>query len=446
MIKPVAVSVAGLDTGNGAGIEADLKTFEILGIHALLVLTAITSQNTLGIQDIFPVPQDKIKSQIIALKQDFKIRGVKVGMIYNREQFEIVNKELKEIEPFVVDPVIFAKDGTQLIRDLDDYKRLILKDSTVITPNVPEASMLSGIRIENINDMITAGKKIKETYNIRYVIIKGGHLTSHEYSFDILIGDSNIHLIGYKRLAQKNTHGTGSVFASTILSFLIKGYDIEDSFRNAKKLVYNAIVHGLEIGNGIGPIDPIVDLEKRAMKYKVMEEMIEVAEILTSLPNFYKLIPEVQSNIAHSIEPNYVDSLLDIATFKGRIVREWDNKVRIGLPPVFGKPTHTARLLYAIISKRINANSLINIRYDDRIIKILKDIGYDIVEVDRESEPPHGEGMTMQWIVEKVFSEYGKVPNVIFDKGAKGKEPMIRLWTSSINELIDTLAYISKNF
>lgn len=442
----MALSVAGIDTGNGAGAEADLKTLEILGIHGLIAITAITAQNTQGIKQILPIPAEFLKRQIETLREDFKIKGVKLGMIYDKSQFEVVSGLLKDIKPFVVDPVIYAKDGTQLIKDLDDYKRLIIKEATVVTPNAPEASLLSGINIKSIDDAIKAGMKIKEEYNVDSVIVKGGHLVG-EWSFDVLISSSNeIYQIGYPRINKKHTHGTGSVFASAILGYLIKGFDIRAAFLKSKELVYNAIRYGLEIGQGIGPIDPMVILEKKSMKYDVIQEMIEFSEFVNSLEKFYLLIPEVQSNLAHSINPNYVEGLEDIATFKGRIVREWDNKVRVGMPPIFGKPTHTARLLLSIISKGVNANTLINIRYDERIINILKTYGYEVVEINRELEPPHGEGKTMQWIVEKVYEEYGKnFPNVIYDKGAKGKEAMIRLWTSNIYEMMDILKSLCNN-
>lgn len=440
MKKETVLSVAGIDTGNGAGAEADLKTFEILGLHGLMVITAITAQNTQGIKGILPISSEFLRLEIATLKNDFEIKGVKVGMIYDKAQFEVVNELLKEVKPFVVDPVIYAKDGTQLIKDLDEYKRLIIRDSTVLTPNIPEASLVSGMSINSLEDAIKAGKKIKEEYNVDNVIIKGGHL-SGSWSFDVLISSSDeIYQIGYPRIPQRNTHGTGSVFASAVLGYLVKGFNIKDAFSRAKALVYNAIIHGLEIGKGIGPIDPIVDLEKKAMKYDVIQDMIKFSEFVTASEKFYLLVPEVQSNLAHSINPSYVEGLEDIATFKGRITRDWDNKVRVGLPPVFGKPTHTARLLFSIISKGIQADSVINIRYDERIIRLLRMYGYEVVEVNRELEPPHGEGKTMQWIVDKVYEEYGKkFPNVIYDKGAKGKEAMIRLWTKSINEMMETL-------
>lgn len=446
MIKPIALSIAGIDTGNGAGAETDIKVFEILGVHGVLVPTAITAQNTKGIKDILIIDKNFFEKQLITVLEDFNITSIKIGMIYNKDQFQIVNEQLKG-KTIVTDPVLFAKDGTQLIKDLDDYRKLILPISTVLTPNVIEASYFAQLKIETLEDMKKASKTIAQNYGIAYVIIKGGHMNG-KYSLDVLynsVKDSYI-IIGYERISQKNTHGTGSVFATALTAELSKGKKIEDAFKTARDLLQTSIEYGLEIGKGIGPIDPTIYLEKNSFKYKVIEDMNEFANFVERNSTFYKLIPEVQSNLAHSIPSAYVKDLNDIATFKNRIIKNWDNKVIVGFPIVFGKPTHTARLLYAIIKKGINATTLINIRFKEEIIKILKDYGLDIVEVERDKEPENAiEGKTMQWIVDYVYENLRKVPNVIFDRGMKGKEAMIRIWTGDMQTLIDVLDYICKN-
>ena len=207
----------------------------------------------------------------------------------------------------------------------------------------------------------------------------------------------------------------------------------------------SSIRYGLEIGRGIGPIDPVSPTLVKAMRYDVINEMEKFAETVEKWDGFYKLIPEVQSNLAHAIQPEYVKGLEDIAVFRDRIVRNWDNRVRVGLPVVFGKPTHTARLLLTILGYNNKARVLINIRFSDDAVRLLKEIGYEVIEVNRELEPSsHIEGKSMQWLVMFVHNTYGSIPNVIFDRGVKGKEAMIRLWTSSIDEMISTLKYLSE--
>jgi len=442
MKKQVALSVAGIDTGNGAGVETDIKVFELLGIHGILAVSAITVQNTLGIKEILPVSSEFLGSQISWLLTDFNVDSVKLGMLYNSGQFKVINDKLHEYR-IVTDPVIYAKDGTQLINDIDDYKKYIIKNTTILTPNAIEASILSGVRIENKKDQEIAAKKIHETYGVPYVIIKGGHIKD-DYSFDVLYDGNDFYEIGYKRINEKNTHGTGSVFASAIAAEIAKGNDIRDAVRVARDLLQGSIAYGLDIGKGIGPVDPFF-LLKEKMKYEVLEEMVKFGDFVANAQNFWKMIPEVQSNFAHSIDPKYVNSINDIATFRARIIKTWDNKVKVGFPAVFGNPTHTARLLFSIIAKGYDANSLINIKYDQKIISLLKEIGYEVIEVNRDLEPPHGENKTMQWIIDYISLNYGNVPKVISDKGTKGKEAMIRLWTNSLEEMENSLGYICKS-
>ncbi|AOL17087.1 bifunctional hydroxymethylpyrimidine kinase/phosphomethylpyrimidine kinase [Sulfolobus sp. A20] len=442
MIKPIGMSIAGLDTGNGAGGESDLRVFEVLGIHGIFAVTALTIQNTKGIKDIMIVDAKFLEKQIETLLEDFRVEGVKIGMIYNKEQFEVIRNTLKD-NFLVVDSVLYAKDGTQLIKDVEEYKKIILPIAKVLTPNAIEASYLSGMRIENEKDAISSCKKIRELYNIPYVVVKGGHINA-EYSFDVLCFDDGIYKVGYNRLDVKDTHGTGSAFSTAITAEYIKTKDIIESFRRAREFLQTSIEYGLGIGKGIGPINVSSQIMKKSMKYEVMENMIRFADFIERNDKFWILVPEVQSNLAHSIPSEYVRDLNDIATYRGRIIRRWDKKVVVGHPTVFGNPTHTARMLLSIIFKGVNARCLINIRYDEQLLKIFRQLGYDTLEINRELEPKHGEGKTMQWIIDYIYNNYGKVPNIIYDTGTKGKEAMIRFWTSDINELIESLDELLK--
>jgi len=442
MIKPVGMTVAGLDTGNGAGGETDLRVFEVLGIHGVFAITAITAQSTKGIKDINVVSSEFLKKQIETLLDDFNVEAVKMGMIYTKEQFQVVN-ELLHDSFLVVDPVLYAKDGTPLIKDVEDYKKIILPIAKVITPNIIEASAISSIKVEKESDVVIACKKIRETYNIAHVIIKGGH-SKGDFSFDYMCNEEGVYKIGYHRIQAKDTHGTGSVFATAFTAEYIKTKDVKLAFRKARDFVQSPIEYGLNIGKGVGPVNVSIEIMKKSMKYEVVEEMRRFADFAENNEKFWILIPEVQSNLAHSIKPEYVRDLNDIATFRGRIIRRWDKKVIVGHPVVFGNPTHTARMLLSIILKGMNSTCLMNIRYDDKIVESFKEIGYETVEINRELEPSHGEGKTMQWIIEYISGEYVRIPNVIYDKGTKGKEAMIRFWTKNMEEMIETLDNLLK--
>nr|WP_275691971.1 bifunctional hydroxymethylpyrimidine kinase/phosphomethylpyrimidine kinase [Metallosphaera sedula] len=430
------MAIGGFDSGGGAGVESDIKVLESIGVHGVGAITAITAQNSLGIKDIAVVGSNSLKKQIETILEDFKVSSGKTGMIVNGEQMKVVFEAANF--PLVVDPVIYAKDGTKLIEDLESFKKFLLPRATVITPNAVEAGILLGMKVETLQDQITASKLIHERFSVPYVVVKGGHVKSSE-SVDVLYDGREVIQLSSPRLPGRNTHGTGSIFASSIAGMLAKGFPMKEAVRRAKSITEESIRYGLEIGRGIGPVDPMVPLEKMAMKAGVMKDLEIFAEFVEREKNFYLLVPEVQSNLAHSIDPKYVTGIEDIATFRGRIIREWGGRVRVGFPAAFGYPTHTARLLLSIINKQGVGDTLINIRYDPKIVESLKRIGYEVVEVHRELEPQGQEGKTMSWIVDYVYENLGKIPNVIFDRGMIGKEAMIRLWTSSIEEMMESL-------
>ncbi len=430
------MAIGGFDSGGGAGVESDIKVLESIGVHGVGAITAVTAQNTLGIKHVTVVDHNSLRKQIETLLEDFKVSSGKTGMIVNGEQMKVIFEAVNF--PLVVDPVIYAKDGTKLIEDLEAFKKFLLPRATVITPNAVEAGILLGMKVETLQDQITASKLIHERFSVPYVVVKGGHVKSSE-SVDVLYDGKEVIQLSSPRLPGRNTHGTGSIFASSIAGMLAKGFPIKEAVRRAKSITEESIRYGLEIGRGIGPVDPMVPLEKMAMKAGVMKDMEIFAEFVDREKNFYLLVPEVQSNLAHSIDPKYVTGIEDIATFRGRIIREWGGRVRVGFPVAFGYPTHTARLLLSIINKQGVGDTLINIRYDPKIVESLKRIGYEVVEVHRELEPQGHEGKTMSWIVDHVYESLGKIPNVIFDRGMIGKEAMIRLWTSSIEEMMESL-------
>ncbi len=431
------LSIAGYDSGNGAGVETDLKVFDLFGFHGAGAVTAITAQNTMGIKGIYPVKPEELRHQIRTIVEDFHVSGIKTGMIYDADQVGVVLEEIDRMEslhgtlPLVVDPVLFAKDGTPLIKDVGRFKEL-LRRALVITPNAVEASLLMG---EEVKDQVSACMKLLSDFGSRYVVLKGGHIPGGESKDVLCWAGGHVEYI-LPRLENTDTHGTGSVFASALLSSYLKSNNIVSAVSEAKSFVYWGIKHGLHVGKGIGPIDPLAKMRKDFYKYHVLEDMRNFANFIRSEREFSKLVPEVQSNLAHSIPPSLVDGLGDIATYQGRIIKEWDGGVRVGFPAVFGNPTHTARLLNGLIKRGVCADSLINVRFDERFVRKLSNEGYNVVEIFRENEPTWGEERTMDWIAE-ISSKEGA--NVAFDRGMKGKEAMIRIWSLGIDGLIRTL-------
>lgn len=250
-----ALTIAGSDSGGGAGIQADLKTFQELGVFGMTAITAITAQNTLGVQGVYPVPIEGISEQIDSIGADLTPDAVKTGMLFNSEIIKVVSEKIKQYSwtNLVVDPVMIAKGGAPLLQEeaIDALKHFLLPIATVITPNIPEAEVLSGQKIQSINDRKKAAEII---FNLgaKNVMIKGGH-SEGEAMIDLLFDGNEFFQFESKRIVTKNTHGTGCTFSAAITAELAKGKNIREAIAIAKDFIQAAIEDDLMIGSGHGP-------------------------------------------------------------------------------------------------------------------------------------------------------------------------------------------------
>ena len=254
---PTAMTIAGSDSGGGAGIQADLKTFAALGVYGTSALTAITAQNTLGVTAIHEVPTDIIAAQVQAIMSDIGAVAVKTGMLSSAAIIETVARELKRhgVERLVVDPVMVAKGGDRLLQEdaVEALRTMLLPLATVVTPNVPEAEVLAGMTIANTDHAHEAARRIV-AMGAKSVVVKGGHLSGPE-AIDTLYDGKDFHEFGSERFDTKNTHGTGCTFASAVAAGLAKELSVEEAVAQAKVYVTNAIRANLVIGTGHGPLD-----------------------------------------------------------------------------------------------------------------------------------------------------------------------------------------------
>ncbi len=255
---PQALTIAGSDSGGGAGIQADLKTFQMRGVFGTSVITAVTAQNTLGVFDIHPVPLSTIQAQIKAVAEDFTISAVKIGMLGNAQIIETVAEMLERypFEKLVLDPVMIAKGGAPLLQQnaVSALKRYILPKALVITPNLPEAEALTGIRIDDQQSAREAAGILRQS-GVNTVVIKGGHSQQSQSAvcFDWIFTPEGEFTLQSPRYPTKHTHGTGCTFSACITAELAKGKDVEQAIRTAKKFISAAIRHPLNIGQGQGP-------------------------------------------------------------------------------------------------------------------------------------------------------------------------------------------------
>ena len=257
---PRVLSIAGSDSGGGAGIQADLKTFAARGVYGMSVITAVTAQNTIGVQAVFALPAPFIGRQIDSVMSDIGADVIKIGMLANKEIIEVVAGRLRKYNPklVILDPVMIAKGGHALLKK--DAQRYLLKKlvpwAFVLTPNLHEARALTGLHINTIEDMKHAAVQLSE-YGARNVVIKGGHLPGSTYAVDVLYDGTTFHEFSVKRIQTKNTHGTGCTFASAIAAELAKGKDIYEAVRIAKKYITDALKASrhFSLGHGHGPLN-----------------------------------------------------------------------------------------------------------------------------------------------------------------------------------------------
>ena len=253
----IAFTIAGSDSGGGAGIQADLKTFQELGVYGTSALTAITAQNTLGVHAVQPVEVAIVRAQIQAVLEDFSVNAVKTGMLFSAEIITIVADELRAYPalPLVIDPVMIAKDGARLLQNeaIVALKEHILPLATLVTPNIPEAEMLTGLSIRTEQDMELAATALL-SMGVSAVLLKGGHRDDVQHAEDLFMSANGEHFyMRSKRISTAHTHGTGCTFAAAITAELAKGHSLADSVVTAKHFIQVAIEDGIEIGNGRGP-------------------------------------------------------------------------------------------------------------------------------------------------------------------------------------------------
>ena len=265
--KSKILIIAGSDSSGGAGIQADIKTVTALGSYAMTAITAITIQNTTGVKSIVSIDPKEISNQIEYTSKDIKPDAIKIGMLHSTRVITSVihSLDLIKVKKIILDPVMVAKGGAKLI----DYKAIqllkskLIKRVTLITPNIPEAEILTNTRIKNTQDMILAASKLIEL-GAKNVLIKGGHLDSVKVQ-DIFVNNKEIKILNNKRIATSNTHGTGCTLSTAISTFFSCGKSLKKSCELATKYVHNSIRSNLNYGKGHGPINHLnsINIDKK---------------------------------------------------------------------------------------------------------------------------------------------------------------------------------------
>ncbi|MDQ1238591.1 MAG: hydroxymethylpyrimidine kinase / phosphomethylpyrimidine kinase / thiamine-phosphate diphosphorylase, partial [Thermodesulfobacteriota bacterium] len=434
------LTIAGSDSSGGAGIQADLKTILSLGGYGASVITAITAQNTLGVQGTLLLDPKMVAAQMDSVLSDIGADCVKTGMLGNAEIVDVVAKGLKrwKIEKLVVDPVMYSKKGFVLLDEAGRkalVKRL-LPITYVFMPNIQEAQILVGREISHLDEAKKAAKVLQKM-GPRFVLVKGGHL--RDAPTDVLYDGSQHYEFSTQRVATVHTHGTGCTLAAAVATFLARGFPLMEAIDQAKRYLFRALRFSLGIGRGIGPINHFASITSEMARTHVIEELDRALERLKRL-NIGYLVPEVQSNLAYAIP--YAESVQDVASFPGRIIR-MVNAIKTIAGPRFGASRQIHHLVLAAMEYNPERRAAMTIMYSDSLVKRIRSLGYSAAEFDRNRTPPdlqQEEGSTLAWGVQDVMEELGKVPDAIFDRGAVGKVPLIRLFATDPASIVNLIA------
>lgn len=439
-LPPKVLTIAGSDSGGGAGVEADLKTFAALGVHGLVALTAITAQNTmevLGIQEMTP---EMVRLQIEAVVQDVGVDMAKSGMLFSSSIIgEVAAEVRRHAIRLVVDPVMVSKSGKALLRPdaVDALVQELLPLAEVVTPNLDEAERLSGLAIRSVEDSKKAGGRILEL-GPEAVVVKGGHLPGDPVDVLCRKGLPAVEYRSPRMDDNATTHGTGCTFSAALASFLAMGFGVEESVKKAKDFVRLAIAHGLRIGKGVGPVEPVGALRLDAERFRVLEMMREGISVLESSDSFPVLSPECQINLVMALPLPYATGPNAVCGIPGRI-RNLGQQLRASSCPTFGASRHVASAVLAVMEFDPLVRSSMNIRCSREIIDICKNLGFSIGSYDRSLEPEElkkREGATIPWGIAEAVRGLGFVPDIVYHAGDWGKEPMISIFGKDPLEVV----------
>lgn len=422
----VALTIAGSDSGGGAGIQADLKTFAALRVYGTCAITSVTAQNTMGVMDIHDVPPDSVRSQIEAIFTDFPVDACKSGMLSNTDIISVVADSLKKfsVKNYVLDPVMVATSGDRLLREdaVSSLRDNLIPLSRIITPNREEAQILAEMKIETLNDMELAAREI-QALGCESVVIKGGHLG--EEAVDVYY-DGDVHYLRAKRIQTPNTHGTGCTFSSAIAAELAQDIPPLEAVTLAKEFITSAILFSVPMGHGHGPTNHFAQLYREAEKYDILDQLTQAVNVLER-GGIASLIPEVQSNLVMALSQARNPS--EVAGFPGRIVRIKGSIMPVGCPE-FGASSHMARVVLAAMNHDPSIRSAMNIRYGQDILEAAYTCGMTVGTFSREDEPQQikaREGSTLDWGTDRAIRNVGKVPDLIGDQGGISREAMFRI-------------------
>ena len=440
---PVVCTVAGSDSGGGAGVQADLKTVEAGGGFGTSVVTSVTAQNTTGVESTHVLPVEEVQAQATAVFEDFDVAAVKTGMLATAPVVELVAERVAGLDcPAVVDPVMVAASGDRLLEPAaeDAYEELVA-GSTLVTPNVDEAEVLTGREVTDPESATAAGEDLVGM-GADAALVKGGHLGGEDV-VDVLVTADTVETLRHARVDTAATHGSGCTLSSATATRLAHGDDLPAAVRSGVDLLARAVRYNLDVGEGPGAVHHAVALRDRAARQPTAERVEWVLKDLIER-DVSPLVPEVGMNVAGATP--YAETEGECAAVEGRLTRTLDG-VASPRGVRFGASTHVAGALLAAREADADLRFAANCRYDGAIAAVLAGLDGTVVGYDRE-EYADGDGRgdgagpaaTRRGVKAAVTgADVDGSPVAAVGEGG-AKEPLVTLFAPRAGGLVDRVA------
>ena len=424
-----ALTVAGSDSIGGAGIQADVKAMSVVGVHATSVITAVTAQNTKGVDGIFPLPVDFVQAQLESVLKDCSIKAVKTGMLYSAEIVETVADILEDHEaPLIVDPVMVSGTGDALSDDdlVRAMKKKLLPICELVTPNKHEAEVLSGMKIKSKDDLFLACELIGKQGSS--VLLTGGHFNTPNV-VDHLYLSSEFMTLENPRL-ERAGHGSGCVLSSFITANMAKGLDIANAVMKSRELMQDSVSSQYVIGKGDKVINPMVKMKGETDKFKVLEALDAAAnKIVNLVPD--EFVPKTGMNIAMALRDAAGPE--EIAAIDKRMVVH-NGLLRKNGPAKFGTAEHLSFVLLTAMTHDPETRCVMSIAYSNDVMDVMEEVGMNAVSVqmtkDKTAEA-----------TEEAIAKAGGIPDAIADKGSR-KNRIIRILAKDTKDMLRKLEEI----
>jgi hydroxymethylpyrimidine/phosphomethylpyrimidine kinase len=436
---PVALTVAGSDSGGGAGVQADLKTMEAHGVFGTSVVTAVTAQNTVGVERSHVLPVDEIEAQYRAVDADFDLGAAKTGMLATESVIELVADRLAALDaPTVVDPVMVATSGDRLLdADAEAAYEALIAEATLVTPNADEAAVLTGIEPTDRETAREAGEALV-AMGADAALVKGGHIDGDDAVTDTLVdtlpdGEPRVRTFAHPRIDTEATHGSGCTLSSAIAAHLAHGETLGYAVEAGTAFMERAVRYSLDVGQGPGAVHHLAALREAADRHRTMTDVAEVVEAFVDR-DVSRLVPEVGMNVVGATA--YAEAVGETAAIEGRITRTFS-----GVAPNRGvrlaASSHVARFLLAAREFDPDLRFAVNCRFDDETEAATAELDGPVTEYDRDAEPVDASG-TMGWGARQAFGAVDAddpTPAAVLDRGAVGKEAIIKVVGETPEEL-----------